>query len=99
MHQQTLETEHEEEHINKLNKQKKFVRSRKHLNKKQFFFCYRCGSDNPVGNYMFKINNRHTRTRCEVCSKLTIKAPERRQWLLSGIFIVNFTIVILHLDC
>ena len=29
----------------------------------------------PVGNYMFKVNNRNTRTRLETCSKLTIKAP------------------------
>ena len=34
----------------------------------------------PAGNYMFKINNRNTRTRRKICSKLTIKAPERRQW-------------------
>ena len=27
----------------------------------------------PAGNYMFKVNNRNTRTRCEICSKLTIK--------------------------
>ena len=33
---------------------------------------------NPAGNYMFKVNNRNTRTRCEICSKLTIKTPERR---------------------
>ena len=39
---------------------------------------------------MFKVNNRNTRTRCEVCSKLTIKIPERRQRRRSGIFIVNF---------
>ena len=26
---------------------------------------------------MFKVNNRNTRTRCEICSKLTIKTPER----------------------
>ena len=32
-----------------------------------------------AGNYMFKVNNRHTRTRCEVSSKLTIKTPERRK--------------------
>ena len=30
----------------------------------------------PVGIYMFKVNNRNTRTRCEICSKLTIKTPE-----------------------
>ena len=28
---------------------------------------------------MFKVNNRNTRTRCEICSKLTIKVPERRR--------------------
>ena len=39
---------------------------------------------------MFKVNNRNTRTRCEICSKLTIKTPERRQWRRSGVFIVNF---------
>ena len=34
---------------------------------------------NPTDNYMFKVNNRNTRTRCEICSKLTIKTPERCQ--------------------
>ena len=32
----------------------------------------------PAGNHLFKSNNRNTRIRCEVCSKLTIKTPERR---------------------
>ena len=32
----------------------------------------------PAGNYLFKVNNKSTRTRCEICSKLTIKTPERR---------------------
>ena len=31
----------------------------------------------PAGHYMFKVYNRNTRTRCEICSKLTIKPPER----------------------
>ena len=39
---------------------------------------------------MFKINNRNTRTKCEICSKLTIKTPERCQWRRSGVFNVNF---------
>ena len=39
---------------------------------------------------MFKVNNRNTITRCEICSKLTIKTPERQQWRRSGVFIVNF---------
>ena len=29
--------------------------------------------------YLFKVNNRSTRKRCEICSKFTIKTPERRQ--------------------
>ena len=32
--------------------------------------------NNPAGNYMFKVNNRNTTTRYEVCSKLTVKTPE-----------------------
>ena len=36
----------------------------------------------PAGNYMFKVGNRNTRTRCEICSRLTIKIPERRHWLV-----------------
>ena len=47
-------------------------------------------SINPTSNYMFEVNNRNTRTRCEICSKLTIKTPERRKWRRSGVFIVNF---------
>ena len=31
----------------------------------------------PAGDYMFKVKNRNNRTRCEICSKLTIKTPER----------------------
>ena len=50
----------------------------------------------PAGIYLLKVNNRNSRTRCEICSKLTIKIPERRQWRRSGIFLVNFE-HILHL--
>ena len=39
---------------------------------------------------MLKVNNRNTRARCEICSKLTIKTPKRRHWRRSGVFIVNF---------
>ena len=30
----------------------------------------------PAGIYLFKINNRNSRTMCEICSKLTIKTPD-----------------------
>ena len=47
---------------------------------------------------MFKVINRNTITRCEICLKLTIKtptikAPELRQWRRSGVFIVGVFIV------
>ena len=31
----------------------------------------------PADNYLPKVNNRNTRARCEIFSKLTIKTPER----------------------
>ena len=36
--------------------------------------------NNSAGNWMFKVKDRNTRTMCEICSKLTIKTPERRRW-------------------
>ena len=39
---------------------------------------------------MFKVNNRNNRTRCEICSELTIKTLKRRQYRRSPVFIVNF---------
>ena len=39
---------------------------------------------------MFKVNNRSTRKRCEICSKLTTETPERHQGRQPGTFIVNF---------
>ena len=32
----------------------------------------------PAGNYMFKVDNINTRTKYEICTKLTIKTLERR---------------------
>ena len=45
---------------------------------------------NPDVNFLLKVKNGNTRIMCEICSKLTIKTPERRNWRRSGIFIVNF---------
>ena len=53
------------------------------------FFSY-----TPAGNYMFKFNNRICRKSCKICSKLTVKTPERRQfWHL----FVNFEHISHHL--
>ena len=36
------------------------------------------------------LNNRNTKTKCEICSNLTTKILEWRQWRRSDVFIVNF---------
>ena len=41
-------------------------------------------------DYIFKVNNRNTRTKSEICSKLTVKTPESHCCHRSGVFIVNF---------
>ena len=44
----------------------------------------------PRNLNMFKLNNRNIRTKYEICSNLTKKTPERRQWRHSAVFIVSF---------
>ena len=44
----------------------------------------------PVGIYLLKVNNKNSRTRWEICSKLTIKTPERRHWRRLGCCIYKF---------
>ena len=41
------------------------------LLKKAMWIALSSGKISPAGNYMIKVNNRNTRTRCEICSKLT----------------------------
>ena len=43
----------------------------------------------PAGICQLKVNNKNTRTRRDICSKLTIKTPELRQWCRFGVFIVS----------
>ena len=47
-------------------------------------------SNVPDKTYLFKVKDKDTRKRCEICLKLTIKTPKRRQQNRSGVFIVNF---------
>ena len=42
-----------------------------------------------------KVNYRDTRIKCEICSKITVKTPERPHWHCSGVFTVNFEYAIL----
>ena len=44
----------------------------------------------PADNYLFKFNSGNTKIMCEICSKLILKTPARRQWRLSGVFVVWF---------
>ena len=53
----------------------------------------------PAGIYLLKVNNRNTWRRSEICSKLTIKTPERHEWHHSRVFIVNFKHVIASWVC
>ena len=44
----------------------------------------------PANIYLFKVDNRNSRKRCEICSKVTIKAPELHHWRRFDVFVVNF---------
>ena len=44
----------------------------------------------PAGIYLLKVDNRNTRRRCSICTKLTTKTSERRQWRRCGVFFVSF---------
>ena len=43
--------------------------------------------DYPADNYMFKVSNRKTRTKCEICSKLTIKIPDANAVVLVSLLL------------
>ena len=47
-------------------------------------------SNNPANIYLFKVNIRNTRARCDLFSKLTIKHIIAKSITSSGVFIVNF---------
>ena len=54
-------------------------------------FCKRYNNGRfPDNIYLFKLNNRNSTERCDICSKLTIKKPERHQSCFSWVFIVKF---------
>ena len=48
---------------------------------------------NPASIYLFKVNNRNTRKRPDVCSKLTMKIPEWRYLvvLVSSLLTLNYS--------
>ena len=59
----------------------------------------RSKNDFPSGIYLFKVNYQNTGAMCLICSKVTIKTPERRQWCRSGVYIVNFEHISHLCDC
>ena len=44
----------------------------------------------PAFPSLRKVNDKTTRTMCEIYSVLTIKTPHRRQWRRFRVFVVNF---------
>ena len=44
----------------------------------------------PANIHLLIVNNRNTRKRCEICSKLTIKTAEPLRRRRSNVFIFNF---------
>ena len=66
-----------------------------HLSSFDWFVLWLYNSIIPGSIYLFKFNNRNSRTRYEICSKLTIKTPERRHWRCC--LYVNFKYIVLLL--
>ena len=56
----------------------------------------------PAIIYLFKVKNKSTRKRCELCSMFTIKTPERRRlvslWLTLNIFHTFFSVSIANFE-
>ena len=44
----------------------------------------------PAAIHLLKVNNKNTRAKCEICSKITIKIPELRQQHRYSVSTVNF---------
>ena len=45
--------------------------------------------------YLFKVDYRNTRKRCEICSKLTVKTPERLHWFKNELNVNCINVVML----
>ena len=49
-----------------------------------------CRQVHTTNIYLLKVNDRSTGKKCTICSKLTVKRPERRHSYPSGVICVNF---------
>ena len=54
------------------------------------FSLFKKNCSNPADIYLLKVNNRNTRTRCEICSKLTTKTPD--------VVLIVFTVIFEHIS-
>ena len=57
-----------------------------------------CKINSPVGIYLPNVNNRNTRTRCEICSKLAKETYVKRIWKIRLIGFFNTRKCILLMD-
>ena len=46
----------------------------------EWLWAGKSGGEDLASIYLFKVNNENSRAMCEICSKITIKTPERHQW-------------------
>ena len=58
-------------------------------NKEKISHCTKICVQLPAYKYILKVNNTKARRKWEICSKLTIKTPERLHWSRPGAFNVN----------
>ena len=54
--------------------------------------CNRFNNKHLANIYLFKIDNKITRKRCEICSKSTIKTLDQRHWPRTYLYLLWFLI-------
>ena len=52
---------------------------------REYMFRAKGKTASPVNIFLFKVSNRNTRNRCKMCSNLTVKTAEPRQWRRSDL--------------
>ena len=52
---------------------------------REYMFRANGKNTSPVNIFLFKVSNRNTRNRCKMCSNLTVKTAEPRQWRRSDL--------------
>ena len=60
--------------------------------------CQNIPANIPADIWLFKVNNRNTRKRCKICSKLTTETPEHISHPFPNVSIFGFNQVFLYWD-